>query len=403
MRICHTTFGFPPTVGGTETHNYLLVRYLMQRGYDVDLIALRTNISKEDLIKNSKIPYTNRIRVHNIFPKPFPLWIFQIKKEIKKIEMGGKIDIFDLHSIQDILSFIFQKRKILLSLHFFELNCPGPREVSYPRPCTCSLKGCWRCCGIKRYLWWSFIRWLVIRKTTKFMVKYDYLKRKLMQTGIDGGKIVVVPHWIDVEGINKKSKGNGVSIDNIKSSDYVFIFFGRLATEKGPDILLEAFALLTKKVENAKLVFIGDGPLRGDLEEICDRYNITDRVIFLGMIPHEDLFEYMSLADTLVFPHRYFNYEWALLEAMCTEKPIIATDVPATADILTEGYNALLTEPTPTSLCSKMYNILQNPELGEKIAKNAFKTVREKHTMKNLEKYERLVKGLVNPNERGVS
>lgn len=395
MKICHITFGFPPTVGGTETHNYLLVKHLLQKGYDVDVIVLRTNISKEDLTKAFKVSNIDRIKVHDIFPKPFPFWILQIKKEIREIEEEGEIDIFDLHSIQDILPFIFQKRIILLSLHFFELNCPGPREIPFPRPCVYSFRNCWRCCGIKRYFWWKLIRWLTIRKTTKFMVKYDYLKKLLMETGIEGEKIVVVPHWIDVETINKKAKSNGAFIDNIKSSDYVFVFLGRLVKEKGPDILLDAFFILTKKVENAKLVFIGDGPLRRELEETCDKYNIKDKVIFLGMIPHENLFDYISLADTIVFPHRYFNYEWALLEAMCTEKPIIATDMPATADILIDGYNALLVEPTPESLALKMKEITEKPELGEKLAKNALKTVREKHRMENLEKYEKLVKGLI--------
>jgi glycosyltransferase involved in cell wall biosynthesis len=235
------------------------------------------------------------------------------------------------------------------------------------------------------------LRWFVIWKTTKFMVKYEYLKKLLIETGIDGEKIVVVPHWIDGEQINKKTKVKGIFINNIKPSDYVFVFFGRLAKEKGPDILLDAFALLTKKIENIKLIFIGDGLLRGGLEETCEKYDIKDKVIFLGMQPHEKLFEYISLADIIVFPHRYFNYEWVLLEAMYTEKAIIATDMPATTDILIDGYNALLAEPTVESLSMKMQEILENPNL----AKNALRTIKEKHSMKNLEKYEWLVKGIV--------
>ena len=134
--------------------------------------------------------------------------------------------------------------------------------------------------------------------------------------------------------------------------------------------------------------------LREELEETCKKYNISDRVIFLGMIPNKDLFGYLSLSDALVFPHRYFNYEWALLEAMCTEKPIIATDMPATSDILKNGYTALLAEPTVGSLSMKMQEILENPKLAKKIAKNALETVREKHGYGNLRKYEELIHSL---------
>jgi glycosyltransferase involved in cell wall biosynthesis len=390
MKICHITYTFPPTKGGSETHNYTIVKYLLEKGYDVDVILIR----KKDA-NDAENVVNKGIKVHHIFPKLFPFWIFQVRKEMRKIEKEGKVDVFDIHSIRHASPFIFQKKKIVYSLHFFELNCPGPRVIPYPRPCIYSFKKCWRCCGIGRYFEWLLLRWFAIRKTTKFMVKYDYLKKIMMETGIEGEKIVVVPHWIDVETINKKAKTDKYFVNNINPSDYVFVFFGRLAKEKGPDILLEAFALLTKEAQNAKLVFIADGPLRRDLEETCDIYNIKDKVIFGGMIPHENLFEYISLADTIVFPHRYFNYEWALLEAMCTEKPIIATDMPATADILINDYNALLVEPTPESLALKMKEILENPELGEKIAKNALKTVREKHRMENLEKYEELVKEMV--------
>lgn len=390
MKICHITYDFPPAKGGTETHNYTVVKYLLEKGYDVDVIFIR----KKD-VADAEITINKGIKIHNIFPKPFPFWIFQVRKEMRKIEKEGKVDVFDIHSIRHAWPFILKKKKIIYSLHFFELNCPGPAATKWPRPCMYSFKECWRCSGIGRYFEWKLIRWLVIRKTTKFMVKYDYLKKLLIETGIKEEKIVVVPHWIDIEKIYRNAKSKGAFINNVKPSDYVFMFFGRLVNAKGPDILLEAFALLTKKVQNVKLVFIGDGPLRRDLEETCDIYNIKDKVIFCGMIPHKNLFEYMSLADTIVFPHRYFNYEWALLEGMGTEKPIIATDMPATVDILIDGYNALLAEPTPESLALKMKEILENPELCEKIAKNALKTVREKHGMENLEKYEELVKEVV--------
>lgn len=387
MKICHITFGFPPTVGGTEVHNYSLVRYLLGRGYDVDVIVLRTStVSKEALIE-AQISINKGIKVHDIHPKRFPFWVFQISKEIKKIERQGKIDVLDIHSTLHILPFIFERRKILTSLHFMELNCPGSAKDKWHKACTYSFKKCWNCSGVITYLKWRLTRWFALRKTMRFMVKYNYLRDLLAKTGIREEKIAVVPHWIDIERINKQAKSL-----RILSDGFTFAFFGRLSNEKGPDILLNAFAQLTEKADGIKLIFIGDGPLRKELEGFCKDNNLQDRVSFSGAIPHEELFRYLSsAADALVFPHRYFNYEWALLEGMCTEKPIIATDVPATTDILKDGYNALLCEPTPEALTSKMRQILGNPQLGEKIAQNALQTVRERHHQGNLERYEQLV------------
>ena len=387
MKICHIAFGFPPATGGTETHNYSLVKYLLGKSYDVDVIVLRPSSVSKEAIAESANTINKGIKVHNVFPKRFPLWIFQVRNKIREIEREGGIDIFDIHSISHIFAFAFQRRKILLSLHFFQLNCPTPKDVPYPRPCIYSFKKCWRCCGVKNYLEWKLTRWLVIRKVARFMVKYDYLKNLLHKTGIKQEKITVVPHWIDIERINKQAKS-----PRILNDGFTFAFFGGLSKQKGPDILLNAFAQLTEKADGIKLIFIGDGPLRKEMEGFCKDNNLQDRVSFSGAIPHEELFRYLSsAADALVLPHRYFNYEWALLEGMCTEKPIIATDVPATTDILKDGYNALLCEPTQESLGSKMRQILGNPQLGEKIARNALKTVRERHHLGNLEKYEQLV------------
>lgn len=393
MRVCHVTFGFPPTIGGTETHNYSLVRYLLKKGYDVHVVVLRAPSVSKDEINKTAHTVNRGIKVHDIFPKRFPFWIFQIRNKIKEMEKEGKIDVIDAHSMFFVLPFLFQKRKVLLSLHFLELNCA--RLTSFPRPCTYSFKKCWRCCGVRMYLEWRIIRWLAVRKPIKFMVKYEHLKNLLVNSGIKKENIAVVPHWIDIELINKKAKSVGASIESIKSSDYVFAFFGRLAEEKGPDILLEAFAHLAKKKQNVKLMIIGDGPLRRDLEESCGKLNLKDKVIFLDAIPHENLFGYLSVTDTIVLPHRYFNYEWALLEAMCTDKPIIATNMVATTDILIDGYNALLALPNPKSLSSKMQEMLETPELGKKLAKNALETVKRKHSLKNLEYYEKLIKGLL--------
>ena len=394
IKICHITYSFPPAKGGTETHNHSLVSYLTQKGYDVDVIVVRDQSESKKEVDEAANTINKNLKVHNIWYSGFPSWVFKVRKKIKEIEKEGKIDVFDIHLNNDIFTFLFHKRTLLHSLHFFEMNCPGPLPERWPRPCIFSFRKCIKCCGIRNYLEWKFIRWFNLRKVTKFIAKYDYLKNISIKIGVEKERVSVVPHWIDIERINRESKGKKALIKNIKPSDYVFMFFGRLTDEKGPDLLLDAFYNFTKEKQNTKLVFIGDGTLRKELEKTCEKYNISDKVIFLGMIPNKELFRYLSLANIIVFPHRYFNYEWALLEAMCTEKPIIATDMPATSDILKDNFNALLAEATSKSLTSKMLTAIENPKLCETLSKNALKTVKEKHGFENLKRYEELIKGL---------
>jgi glycosyltransferase involved in cell wall biosynthesis len=394
MKICHITYDFPPTKGGVETHNYSLVKYLLKKGYDVDVIVLRSSLPKAQIAKASAT-VNKGIKVHDISPKPFPFWIFQVRKKIKKIEEEGKIDVFDIHSINHAFPFVFQKRKIVFSLHYFELNCPGPRVNPFPQPCISSFTKCWRCCGIKRYFEWKLTRCLAIKKTTKFMAKYDHMKKLIVKSGVGEDRIKVVPHWIDVDKNRKIMENSKLTIVGVDEHNNIFVHVGRLSPEKGVMELLKAFNILIKKYKNAKLIFVGDGVLKTKMEDFCSKNNIDNNVIFVGAVKHDAIFKYLSITNYIVSCQLYDNYGWALLEYMCAVKPIIATNVGATSDILEDGYNALFAEPTIESLSMKMQEILENPKLAKKIAKNALETVRAKHGYGNLRKYEELVKEVV--------
>lgn len=393
MKICHICSGFPPAVGGTETHNYSIVKYLSEKGYDVDVIVIRPsrklllrtnydeNTIKKILTKKFTMPELKNVRLYNIpYPKPI-IGYYQIWKKVREIEKKhGKIDVIDVHTYPFAIPFS-KKRKIILSLHFFELTCP---HTIWPKPCNSSLKNCSKCVGYFRYFYWKVTKNLALNKISKIMVKYNYAKNILVKSGLDKNKIEVIPHWIDVEKIRTNK------IEKKSDDNFIFTFIGRLSEEKGPDLLLKAFSKIPNKTK--KLVFIGSGALKGELINFC-KNNKIENVEFRGYVPHNQIGRYLNESDCIVFPHRYFNYEWALLEAMCVEKPIIATDVEATSEILTDGFNAILCEPNEKSIEGALKRVLECKDLKE-IAKNSYSIVKEKHSMKNLEKYEEMIHSL---------
>jgi len=399
MRICHICSGFPPAIGGTETHNYSIVKYLSDRGHDVDVIVVRpdkkllrqTNYDEEMidkiLSKNYIIPGLEKVRVHNIFPKPILIY-YQIWKKMREIEKNGKIDVFDVHDTLFVLP-LNKKRKILLSLHFFELSCP---KTAPPLPCNVfSFKNCRKCIGLYRYIYWRVTRAFALKKVSKIMVKYDFLRKKIVASGVDDNKIVVVPHWIDTDVVRK----NSIKIvdQSLKTYEYpVFGFLGRLSEFHGIALLLSAFKNFFEFTETGTLVLIGSGELRDKIDAFCIKNGLSERVKILGRVPYQEVHGYISLVDFFIIPSTYDNYGWALLDVMACGKPIIATNVGGTKEILTDEYNSLLAEPTIHSLTQKMKMILDDPEFAKKIAENAYATVKERHSMKNLEKYEELIR-----------
>jgi len=228
---------------------------------------------------------------------------------------------------------------------------------------------------------------------TKYMVKVEFLKKLMITNGINENDIEGIPYWIDIEGIRQKVRAKP-PIELKKGSKKIFMFCGRLHHTKGPDLALKAFTLLSKEFNNVALVFIGDGNLQNDLRRFCIVNCIQDKVTFLGRIPYDFVHQYFGLADYFLFTSPYSNYHWALLEAMCTMRPVVATDVGDTRDILIDKFNALLCRYDPKLLMEKMKELNENTELAEKIAKNAFLTIKERHSLNNLEKYERMIRSL---------
>jgi glycosyltransferase involved in cell wall biosynthesis len=392
MKICHITYAFPPIGGGgTQTHNYSLIRYLVQRGYDVDSIVVRPpSVSRKEVTEAANT-INKGIKVHNIWYNGFPFWIFRAIKKIREIEKEGKVDIFDIHSTNDVFIFLLRRRPVLCSLHLFELNCPGSRSVACPRPCLASLRKCWRCAGVKRYFAWRLVRWLAEKRVTKFMVKYEYMKKLAVESGLKESKIEIVPHWLDIEKFREKANNPALRIRGVSKGDKLLIHVGRLSPENGVWELLAAFGILTEKISNAKLILVGDGISRPDMEDYCRQHHVENTVIFVGTVAREDVFRYLALADCAISCQLYHNYNWSLLEYMCAQKPIVATNVGGTTEILEDGYNALLAETTPESLSSKMQQVLESPQLAKKLAINALATVRRKHGSDNLKKYEELI------------
>jgi len=421
MKICIICSYFPPLVGGSETHTFSTVKHLSEKGFDVDVIVDWQNIKslyfqnydkgviQKILAPSYTISEIENVKIHNIHAHPFSFrtWL-NINKKIKEIEKGGKIDIFDIHHMEYALPLFSQKGKILLSLNFYELTCPFmyfpqkymPDHFTLKPSNACfSLRKCvfhQNCVSYVSYMRWRMIRLYGTRKIDKFLVKTPYLKELMVKNRISQEKIVLIPYWIDVDSLKKESENKIRSlIPSVRDSDVIFSFVGRLDDAKNPLLLLKAFHLLIKQTPHVKLIYIGDGKLRNELEKASIKYKMNDKVVFLGRIPHEDLPTYFSIPDVFVHTQRYSNYGWALLETMGTGKPIIATNVGETSDILIDGYNALLASSTPESLCNKMLKIIEDPKLANNIGKNALETVKEKHSMKNLEKYEALLKTML--------
>jgi glycogen(starch) synthase len=146
------------------------------------------------------------------------------------------------------------------------------------------------------------------------------------------------------------------------------VFLGRLHEQKNVDLLLRAAARLHHP---AHVVVAGDGPERRRLEELHRRLGLVGRVTFLGFVDHEVVPALLRRADMLVLPSRYEELGTAMVEAMQSGVPVVATRTGGIPGVVQDGVSGRLVEPGDVDgLARALDDLLADPgqrrRLGER-------------------------------------
>lgn len=152
-------------------------------------------------------------------------------------------------------------------------------------------------------------------------------------------KTEVIYNPIDREEINRKASEEEINFDKESIN---LIAVGRLAHQKGFDILLKAFKELNLKYEKLNLYILGAGGDYKKLKKYVDENGLEKKVKFLGF--QKNPYPYIKAADIFISSSRYEGYPLVLCEAISLGKPIIATKCTGPIEILENGKYGLLAE-----------------------------------------------------------
>ena len=132
---------------------------------------------------------------------------------------------------------------------------------------------------------------------------------------------------------------------------------GHLIERKGHHLVIKAL----ESLDGVDLLIAGEGPERRSLERLTDELGLRDRVTFLGVLPHENLFEFYSAADALVLASSREGWPNVLLEAMACGTPVIATNVWGSGEVVgAPEAGVVVDERSPQALASAAGALLAN-------------------------------------------
>ena len=149
-------------------------------------------------------------------------------------------------------------------------------------------------------------------------------------------KTHVIYNIIDIDLIKKlKRQSLDKDILNFMEGHKCIVSTGRFAPPKGLNNLLKAFSIISQKDDNVRLLMIGDGELRGNIEKLIKDLNLQNKVLLPGF--QDNPFKYISKSDIFVLPSFYEGFPNTLIEAMACGTPVIAADCPSGPTEILQG------------------------------------------------------------------
>lgn len=183
-------------------------------------------------------------------------------------------------------------------------------------------------------------------------------------------EISVIPNGVDVD------------TDNGENREWIparLLSVGRLVHQKGFDLAMRALAEL--KDVQWQWMIVGDGPLMHTLKSIADRLGILDCITFTGWQPRDQLMEHYKQANLFVFPSRHEGMPNAVLEAMATGLPIVASRIAGNEELVVDGVTGILVpSENVTSLREALKRLINDPLLRERMGKASSQRVEEFYT-----------------------
>jgi glycosyltransferase involved in cell wall biosynthesis len=166
-------------------------------------------------------------------------------------------------------------------------------------------------------------------------------------------------HWSKLRVIHCGIDPESFTAERDRNTDGLeFLSAARLTQAKGHVVLLQALELLSRRGLAVRLTIVGEGPKRGELEQLARELGVARRIRFEGAVGRERIHEYYRRADAFCLPSFAEGVPVVLMEAMAMELPVVATDVMGVRELVEDGVNGLLVRPSRPDLLADAIELL---------------------------------------------
>ena len=362
------TWEYPPRiVGGLARHCWGLSKALARKGIEVHIVTLEfPGVPLEEEVNGVKI---HRVKVEIGNPN-FLVWVLLFNHFMEK-RAGllsreiGEFDIIHVHDWLTTLAGISLKhtlgKSLVLTLHSTEIGRSG--GLNSPDSLTKD--------SIE---WWGTYeaKYIITVSTSLRSEVIEHFK-------VPEWKVVAIPNGVDIEIFNRNVDRNRVRAKfGVNPDDKLILAVGRLVPQKGFQYLIKAMPIVLSKHTNVKLIIVGDGWMRSQLEYLIRKLGLADKVMTTGFVNDSELIDLYLSADVLVVPSLYEPFGMVALEGMAAGLPVVVSSIGGLRQIVEHNKTGIWVYPGDVnSIAWGIDYILSNPAHAKILANNAKKKAKE--------------------------
>jgi len=233
---------------------------------------------------------------------------------------------------------------------------------------------------------WSYLEIFVAKKADAVIAVASGIKDILIEKGINKSNITVISNGANIDLF--KPIDNIIAINklrhqyNISENDHVIIFVGNLNLWHGVQYLIKSAPLILKIFPNTKFLIVGDGQIKKELINIAEKTSVSNKFIFTGSVPYENVPIYINTSDVCVAPEIITRNDKLgasavkIYEYLACGKPVVASNIKGIGDQLgNSGSGIFVTPEDPNELANAIIKLLKDEQLRKKMGKNGREVV----------------------------
>lgn len=213
----------------------------------------------------------------------------------------------------------------------------------------------------------------------------DAERQSAIQNGIcSDKKLQVIFNGIDIEEY-ETIKNDHISREDLLIPDDAFVVgsVGRLTRQKAPDVFIKMAHLIKEQIPNSYFIMVGNGELEDEVREYAESHNMSEALYITGWV--DNPLSYVYLFDVATILSRWEGFGLVIPEYMICRKPVVATEVDAIPNILTDHVNGLLVPMDDAKAASEaILEIYKDINLRASLIKNGIEDVYAKYDAKRV-------------------